>query len=56
MIKDSERYAETGGSGFEEFRSSGRAEGSLNAQERTACYSCHTGVKGHDLVFSAFRP
>jgi hypothetical protein len=56
MIKDSERYAETGGWGFEEFKGNGRTEGSLNAQERTACYSCHTGVKGHDFVFSAFRP
>ena len=56
MIKDSERYAETGGWGFEEFKGNGRAEGSLNAQERMACYSCHTGVKGHDFVFSAFRP
>jgi hypothetical protein len=27
----------------------------LTAQERTACYSCHRAVKGHDFVFSAFR-
>ena len=56
MIKDSERYAETGGWGFEEFKGNKLTEGSLTAQERTACYSCHTGVKGHDFVFSAFRP
>jgi len=56
MIKDSERYGDTGGWGFEEFKGNRMTEGSLNAQERTACYSCHTGVKGHDFVFSAFRP
>jgi hypothetical protein len=56
MIKNGERYRETGGWGFEEFKGDTGTEGSLNAQERMACYSCHTGVKGHDFVFSAFRP
>src|SRR5262245_18615375 len=55
MIKDSRQYAETGGWGFEEFKGDSSTERALTAQARTACYSCHAAMKGHDFVFSAFR-
>src|SRR5262249_48126204 len=54
MMKDSRRYAETGGWGFD------RGEGdtqtlSATAEIRTACYSCHLKQKEKDFVYSTFR-
>jgi len=56
MTKDSRQYDQTGGWGFEEFKGDSRTDRALTAETRTACYTCHTTVKGHDFVFSAFRP
>ena len=55
MTKDAGQYPETGGWGFEEFKGDSSSERALSLEGRTACYSCHTAVKGHDFVFSAFR-
>ena len=53
MVKDSVRYAETGGWGFGRFLNGKPAD---EAQHRT-CYGCHLGnVKGHDLVFTRYAP
>lgn len=50
MIKDSKKFAETGGWGF------GHWEGSklvMNDKEKTAiCFACHTPMKDHDYVYT----
>jgi Cytochrome P460 len=49
MVKDSRKYAATGGWGFGRFVNSTPAE---EAQHKT-CFACHeAGVKGHDYVFT----
>jgi hypothetical protein len=52
MVKDSQRYRETGGWGFEIFKGDDHGA-TLNAEAKTACFACHQ--KGRDSVFSAFR-
>ncbi|MGZ4998843.1 MAG: cytochrome P460 family protein [Methylomonas sp.] len=50
MVKDSKKYAETGGWGF------GRWEGKtlvMNDKEKSAtCFGCHGPMKDHDYVFT----
>jgi hypothetical protein len=53
MMKQSARYFETGGWGFEVFRGDNETDGSLTAQEKAACFACHR--KGRDSVFSEYR-
>jgi len=52
MIKDSARFPETGGWGFEIFVGEERSKGSLTAEGKAACFACHQ--KGRDAVFSKF--
>lgn len=53
MVKDSKRYASTGGWGFGRF-TDGRPED--EAQHRT-CFACHEALtKGHDYVFTRYAP
>lgn len=51
MVKDSKKFAETGGWGF------GHWEGKtlvMNDKEKSAtCFACHTTVKDNDFVFTA---
>jgi len=54
MHKDSTRFADTGGWGFEEFRGDSR-EPALDAPARMRCLQCHTKMEDRGLVFSAFR-
>ena len=49
MVKDRERFRETGGWGFEVFKGEGR-DGTLTTASRAACFACHT--KGRDSVFA----
>jgi hypothetical protein len=55
MRKDSQRYAATGGWGFEEFMGDSRTP-VLKEKAVAACYTCHTSRKENDLVFSSLRP
>ena len=49
MVKDSKKYASTGGWGFGKFVNGQPVE---EAQHRT-CFSCHAArVKAHDFVFT----
>jgi hypothetical protein len=49
MVKDSRKYAATGGWGFGRFVNSTPAD---EAQHKT-CFACHeAGVKGHDYLFT----
>ena len=51
MVKDSKRYAATGGWGFGRFINGKPAD---ETQHRT-CYACHQSrVKNHDLVFTRY--
>lgn len=52
MIKDTKKYAATGGWGFEQF-DHGKA---ANAEATRGCYACHTPVKDRDYVFTHYAP
>jgi hypothetical protein len=52
MVKDSRKYAATGGWGFAQFNDGRLAdETALNA-----CFACHAAVKERDLVFTRYAP
>ena len=53
MVKDSRRFGETGGWGFEIFKGDGREAALMTAQARAACFGCHT--KARESVFTKFR-
>jgi Cytochrome P460 len=53
MVKDSKKYASTGGWGFGRFIDGKPVD---EAQHKT-CFPCHAAlVKGHDLVFTRYAP
>ena len=53
MVKDSKKYAATGGWGFGRFINGKPVD---EAQHKT-CFACHeANVKGHDLVFTRYAP
>jgi hypothetical protein len=53
MVKDSKRYAASGGWGFGRFVDGKPVD---EAQHQT-CFACHEArVKGHDFVFTRFAP
>ncbi len=54
MVKDSVRYAATGGWGFGHFNASDRKPGD-EAFMKT-CFPCHEKAKGSDLVFTRYAP
>ena len=51
MVKDSRKYASTGGWGFAQFKN-----GKPDADEATLnkCFSCHEPIKAHDFVFARY--
>ena len=51
MVKNSRRYAATGGWGFEGFKGDGR-DRAVGANAATACFACHQAQKDRDYVFS----
>lgn len=55
MVKESKRYSETGGWGFESFQGDSQTERRLTAETRIACFTCHAQQKDRDFVFSEFR-
>ncbi len=52
MIKDSQKFASTGGWGYVEF-DDGKPSTTAMPQ---ACFSCHSIVKGRDFVFNRYAP
>jgi hypothetical protein len=52
MIKDSSRYAATGGWGFAQF-TDGKP---TNEAVAKTCFSCHEPVKARDFVFTRYAP
>jgi len=52
MVKDSKRYAATGGWGFAQFKDGKPAD---EAVHRT-CFSCHVPAKANDYIFTHYAP
>lgn len=52
MVKDSKKYAATGGWGFGQFND-GK---SIDRAGLGGCYSCHVPVKERDFVFTRYAP
>ena len=55
MVKQSDRYASTGGWEFMSFSGNDQTNGKLTAARQAGCASCHAHRKDHDSVFSEFR-
>lgn len=52
MIKDSRKYAATGGWGYGQFEDGKPADESM----LSACFPCHRAVKERDFVFTRYSP
>jgi hypothetical protein len=52
MIKDSTKYASTGGWAFVQFDDGNPVE----AARLSSCFACHVPVKGRDFVFTQYAP
>lgn len=53
MVKDSTKYAATGGWGFGHFGTDGKPG---DAAFMNTCFPCHQKAKGTDLVFTRYAP
>jgi hypothetical protein len=51
MVKDSKKYAATGGWGFAQFDKDGK---SVDAAELKPCFPCHQPVKDRDFVYTRY--
>jgi Cytochrome P460 len=52
MVKDSKKYAATGGWGFAQFNAGKPSDEAVLSR----CYSCHVPVKARDFVFTRYAP
>lgn len=52
MVKDSKKYAATGGWGFAHFDNGKSADDKF----LSSCFGCHQAVKDRDLVFTRYSP
>jgi hypothetical protein len=53
MVKDSKKYAATGGWGYAQFDQDGKPA----AEKKMAtCFSCHEPIKARDYVFTKYAP
>jgi len=52
MVKDSGKYASTGGWGFYQFTNGKRDDAAVTRN----CFSCHAPGKDHDFVFTHYTP
>ena len=55
MVKDTQRYAATGGWGFQRFMKDSRTELAV-APTPHDCFACHDRLKKDGLVLSQYRP
>ncbi len=53
MVKDSRKYAATGGWGFAQFDKDGKP---ADAAKHKTCFPCHEPAKDRDLVFTRYAP
>jgi hypothetical protein len=56
MHRDSQKYAATGGWGFEGFAGDSSTQRVVGANAATACFACHQAQRAQDYVFSRYRP
>ena len=52
MVKDSKKYATTGGWGFADFKDGKPGDEALHK----TCFPCHVPAKDHDYVFAHYAP
>jgi hypothetical protein len=52
MVKDSKKYASTGGWGFAHFNDGKTADDTV----LRSCFPCHQAIKSRDLVFTKYSP
>ncbi len=52
MVKDSKKYAATGGWGFGDFKDGKPGDEALHK----TCFPCHEPAKAHDYVFTHYAP
>ncbi len=52
MVKDSKKYAATGGWGFGDFKDGEPGDEALHK----TCFGCHEPAKAHDFVFAHYAP
>ncbi|MGZ8324755.1 MAG: cytochrome P460 family protein, partial [Rhodoplanes sp.] len=52
MVKDSRKYASTGGWGFAQFDDGKPASEAVH----NTCFSCHATVEARDFVFNRYAP
>jgi len=55
MVKDSVRFAETHGWGYEEFTANAPQMPTLTPKARAGCAACHAARRAHGDVFSEYR-
>jgi hypothetical protein len=53
MVKDSKKYASTGGWGYAQFDKDGNP---APAGKHEACFGCHVPAKEHDYIFTRYAP
>jgi hypothetical protein len=53
MVKDSRKYAATGGWGFAQFDKDGKP---ADEAKHKTCFPCHEPVKARDFVFTRYTP
>ena len=53
MVKDSKKYAATGGWGYSSFDKDGKPS---NDAAMKACFPCHQVVSGRDFIFTKYTP
>jgi hypothetical protein len=53
LVKDSKKYAATGGWGFGQFNKDGKAAGEAMM---TDCFPCHQAIKSRDFIFTRYSP
>jgi hypothetical protein len=52
MVKDSKKYAATGGWGFGDFKDGKPSDEALHEK----CFACHIPAKANDYVFTHYAP
>lgn len=55
MVRDSKRFAATGGWGFERFAGDSKTE-RASTPSSDQCFTCHERLKKNGLVLSSYRP
>ena len=53
MVKDSKKYAATGGWGFGQFNQDGKP---ADEEPLKTCFPCHEAIKARDFVFNRYTP